>query len=123
MVRSEGLRSAYLRPLAFLGECGMGVSPSPENIRTDVMISAFPWGAYLGEEALEKGVDACISSWNRVAPNTIPSGAKAGGNYLSGYLIGREAACAASAKASPWAPTGCCPKAQVRTCSSSRTGC
>ncbi|MEN5170994.1 branched-chain amino acid transaminase [Brevundimonas pondensis] len=91
VVRSEGLRSAYLRPLAFLGECGMGVSPSPENIRTDVMISAFPWGAYLGEEALEKGVDACISSWNRVAPNTIPSGAKAGGNYLSGYLIGREA--------------------------------
>ena len=91
VVRSEGLRSAYLRPLAFLGECGMGVSPSPENIRTDVMISAFPWGAYLGEEALEKGVDACISSWNRVAPNTIPAGAKAGGNYLSGYLIGREA--------------------------------
>lgn len=69
----------------------MGVSPSPETIRTDVMISAFPWGAYLGEEALEKGVDACISSWNRVAPNTIPAGAKAGGNYLSGYLIGREA--------------------------------
>jgi len=91
VVRSEGLHSAYLRPLAFLGECGMGVTPSPENIRTDVMISAFPWGAYLGEEALEKGVDACVSSWNRVAPNTIPAGAKAGGNYLSGYLIGREA--------------------------------
>lgn len=91
VVNAEGLNSAYLRPLAFLGECGMGVTPSPETIRTDVMIAAFPWGAYLGEEALEKGVDACISSWNRVAPNTIPAGAKAGGNYLSGYLIGREA--------------------------------
>jgi branched-chain amino acid aminotransferase len=91
VVNAEGLNSAYLRPLAFLGECGMGVTPSPEAIRTDVMIAAFPWGAYLGEEALEKGVDACISSWNRVAPNTIPAGAKAGGNYLSGYLIGREA--------------------------------
>lgn len=91
VVRAEGLRSAYLRPLAFLGECGMGVSPSAETIRSDVMISAFAWGAYLGEEALEKGVDACISSWNRVAPNTVPAGAKAGGNYLSSYLIGREA--------------------------------
>jgi branched-chain amino acid aminotransferase len=91
VVRAEGLRSAYLRPLAFLGECGMGVSPSAEAIRSDVMISAFAWGAYLGEEALEKGVDACISSWNRVAPNTVPAGAKAGGNYLSSYLIGREA--------------------------------
>lgn len=90
-VRAEGLRSAYIRPLAFLGECGMGVTPSPEAMRVDVMIAAFPWGAYLGEEALEKGVDACVSSWNRVAPNTIPAGAKAGGNYLSGYLIGREA--------------------------------
>lgn len=90
-VTSEGLKSAYIRPLAFLGACGMGVTPSPDAIKTDIMIAAFPWGAYLGEEALEKGVDACVSSWNRVAPNTIPSGAKAGGNYLSGYLIGREA--------------------------------
>ena len=57
----------------------------------DVAISAFPWGAYLGEEGLAKGVDVCISSWARYAPNTVPTGAKAGGNYLSGYLIGREA--------------------------------
>ena len=84
VVRAEGLRSAYLRPLAFLGECGMGVSPSAEAIRSDVMISAFAWGAYLGEEALEKGVDACISSWNRVAPNTVPAGAKAGQPFAPG---------------------------------------
>lgn len=90
-VRATGLRSAYIRPIAFLGACGMGVTPSPENMNVDVAIAAFPWGAYLGEEALEKGVDACVASWSRIAPNTVPSGAKAGGNYLSSYLIGREA--------------------------------
>ena len=90
-VRSTGLKSAYIRPIAFLGACGMGVTPSPENMNVDIAIAAFPWGAYLGEEALEKGVDACVASWSRIAPNTVPSGAKAGGNYLSSYLIGREA--------------------------------
>lgn len=90
-VRSSGLKSAYIRPIAFLASCGMGVTPSPENMNVDVAIAAFPWGAYLGEEALEKGVDACVASWSRIAPNTVPSGAKAGGNYLSSYLIGREA--------------------------------
>ncbi|RZJ43656.1 MAG: branched-chain amino acid transaminase [Brevundimonas sp.] len=90
-VRSTGLKSAYIRPIAFLSACGMGVTPSPENMNVDVAIAAFPWGAYLGEEALEKGVDACVASWSRIAPNTVPSGAKAGGNYLSSYLIGREA--------------------------------
>jgi len=48
-------------------------------------------GAYLGAGVLEQGIDACVSSWNRMAPNTIPTGAKAGGNYLSGQLIAREA--------------------------------
>lgn len=90
-VRATGLRSAYIRPIAFLGECGMGVTPQPGDMHIDVAIAAFPWGAYLGEEALEKGVDACVASWSRIAPNTVPSGAKAGGNYLSSYLIGREA--------------------------------
>lgn len=86
----NGLKSAYLRPIAFLGECGMGVIPKGDA-PVDVAISAFPWGAYLGEEGLEKGVDVCISSWARLAPNTVPAMAKAGGNYLSSYLIGREA--------------------------------
>ena len=90
-VRSTGLRSAYIRPIAFLGQCGMGVTPKPGDMNIDVAIAAFPWGAYLGDEALEKGVDACVASWSRIAPNTVPSGAKAGGNYLSSYLIGREA--------------------------------
>lgn len=88
---ANNLKSAYWRPIAFLGECGMGVTPKPENVKVDVAIAAFPWGAYLGEEGLTKGVDVCISSWNRAAPNTIPVMAKASGNYLSSYLIGKEA--------------------------------
>lgn len=90
-VTANGLKGAYIRPIAFLGQCGMGVTPAPQNMNVDLAIAAFPWGAYLGEEALEKGVDACVSSWSRLAPNTVPTGAKAGGNYLSSYLIGREA--------------------------------
>src|SRR5690606_37375161 len=57
----------------------------------DVAVAAWPMGPYLGAEALENGIDACVSSWQRFAPNTIPAGAKAGGNYLSGQLIAREA--------------------------------
>ncbi len=87
----NGLRSAYIRPVAFLGECGMGVIPKTDRAPVEVAIAAFPWGAYLGEEGLEKGVDVCVSSWARLAPNTVPAAAKAGGNYLSSYLIGREA--------------------------------
>ena len=58
---------------------------------TEVAIAAIEWGAYLGAEGLENGVDVCVSSWQRVAPNTIPALAKAGGNYLSSQLIGLEA--------------------------------
>jgi branched-chain amino acid aminotransferase len=91
IVRANRLTSAYIRPIVFLGACGMSVAPGPEAMNVDVAISAFPWGAYLGEDGLANGVDVCISSWARHAPNTVPTGAKAGGNYLSGYLIGREA--------------------------------
>lgn len=84
------LASAYIRPLVFIGDVGMGVNP-PGGYKTDVIIAAFPWGAYLGEEALNKGIDAMVSSWNRSAPNTIPTAAKAGGNYLSSLLVGSEA--------------------------------
>jgi len=91
ITRANGLKSAYIRPIVFLGECGMGVVPAEERMNVDVSIASFAWGAYLGEEGLEKGVDVCISSWARMAPNTVPTGAKAGGNYLSSYLIGREA--------------------------------
>ena len=91
IVVANGLKSAYWRPIAFLGENGMGVTPKGESIKVDLAIAAFPWGAYLGEEGLSKGVDVCVSSWQRAAPNTIPNAAKMGGNYLSSYLIGKEA--------------------------------
>ncbi|WP_159567748.1 branched-chain-amino-acid transaminase [Budvicia diplopodorum] len=89
-LRKNNLTSAYIRPLVFIGDVGMGVNP-PAGYKTDVIIAAFPWGAYLGEDALDQGIDAMVSSWNRAAPNTIPTAAKAGGNYLSSLLVGSEA--------------------------------
>ena len=89
-LRQNKLDSAYIRPLGFVGNVGLGVCP-PVGTEMDLIIAAFPWGSYLGEEALEAGVDAMISSWNRAAPNTIPTAAKAGGNYLSSLLVGGEA--------------------------------
>lgn len=76
-LRKNNLVSAYIRPLVFIGDVGMGVNP-PDGYNTDVIIAAFPWGAYLGEEALDQGIDAMVSSWNRAAANTIPTAAKAG---------------------------------------------
>ncbi len=90
-VNQNNLKSAYLRPLVFLGEVGMGLRP-PLDADADVIIAAFPWDAYLGEDAIEHGVEVGVSSWNRLAPNTMPTAAKAGGNYLSSQLISCEAA-------------------------------
>ncbi|MGF1683430.1 branched-chain amino acid transaminase [Photobacterium makurazakiensis] len=89
-IRANKLESAYIRPLGYVGNVGLGVCP-PTDTEMELIIAAFPWGSYLGEEALESGVDAMISSWNRAAPNTIPTAAKAGGNYLSSLLVGSEA--------------------------------
>ncbi|WP_434357679.1 branched-chain amino acid transaminase [Parasalinivibrio latis] len=89
-LRANKLDSAYIRPLGFVGNVGLGVCPPPET-EMELIIAAFAWGSYLGEEALANGVDAMISSWNRSAPNTIPTAAKAGGNYLSSLLVGGEA--------------------------------
>lgn len=89
-MKANKLTDAYLRPLAFYGDIGMGLRP-PLDAKSDVMIAAFFWGAYLGDEAREKGVDVGVSSWNRLAPNTMPTAAKAGGNYLSSQLISMEA--------------------------------
>ena len=91
VVRTNDLyNGAYIRPLAFRGLGEAGLAPKPDH-KVDVAIAAWEWGAYLGKDGLENGVDVCISSWQRVAPNTIPSLAKAGGNYLSGQLISTEA--------------------------------
>ena len=89
-VRDSGLKSAYIRPLAARGNCGLGVIPKKMDV-VDVAIIVSAWGAYLGEEGLKNGIRACITSWNRLAPNTMPPGVKAGGNYLSSQLIGLEA--------------------------------
>jgi branched-chain amino acid aminotransferase len=89
-VRANNLSSAYLRPLVMRGAGGLGVIPRDMNV-VDVAIIASAWGAYLGEEGLRNGIKACITSWQRLAPNTTPPGVKAGGNYLSSQLIGLEA--------------------------------
>ncbi len=91
VVRANDLMNgAYIRPIAFRGYGEPGLAPKPDH-RVDIAIAAWEWGAYLGSDGLENGVDVCISSWQRVAPNTIPALAKAGGNYLSGQLISTEA--------------------------------
>ncbi|HCM48186.1 MAG TPA: branched chain amino acid aminotransferase [Colwellia sp.] len=90
-VVKNDLKSAYLRPLAFLGDIGMGLRP-PIDAKADLMVAAFSWEAYLGADAVENGVEVGVSSWNRLAPNTMPTAAKAGGNYLSSQLISTEAA-------------------------------
>ena len=84
----NGLGRGYLRPVAWRGLGGFGLSAQTP---IEVAVAAWPMGAYLGEGVLEQGIDACVSSWQRFAPNTIPAGAKAGGNYLSGQLVAREA--------------------------------
>jgi len=81
---------AYVRPVAFKGYGEMGVA-GMMDAPAECAIAAWEWGTYLGDKALENGVDVCVSSWNRVAPNTIPTLAKAGGNYLSSSLITMEA--------------------------------
>ncbi|GIX34390.1 MAG: branched chain amino acid aminotransferase [Lysobacteraceae bacterium] len=88
VIRANALQAAYLRPIAFRGLGGFGLSA---DTPVEVAVAAWEWGPYLGTGVLEHGIDAMVSSWQRMAPNTIPAGAKAGGNYLSGQLIAREA--------------------------------
>jgi branched-chain amino acid aminotransferase len=91
VISANGLkRGGYIRPVVFRGYGEIGVTPKIEP-PTEVAVAAWEWGKYLGADAEEHGVDACISSWQRVAPNTLPALAKAGGNYLSSQLIGAEA--------------------------------
>lgn len=89
VVSENGLTNAYLRPLAWRGYGEIGVSGLRNPV--EVMIAGFPWGAYLGDDGLKNGIDVMVSSWTRAAPNTTPSMAKAGGNYLSSQLINMEA--------------------------------
>ena len=88
VIRRNDFSAAYLRPVAWRGLGGFGLSAKTP---VEVAVATWEMGAYLGADVLEKGIDACVSSWQRFAPNTIPAGAKAGGNYLSGQLVAREA--------------------------------
>ena len=89
LVRLNKLDSCYLRPIVIRGYGDIGVNPLNNPI--DVYIACWVWGKYLGEEALAEGVDVCVSSWNRLAPNTLPTLAKAGANYMNSQLIKMEA--------------------------------
>lgn len=89
-VRVNGMQSCYLRPLVLRGYGNVGVLPTKENpIQT--YIACWEWGKYLGDEALAQGVDVCVSSWTRIAPNTLPALAKAGANYMNSQLVRMEA--------------------------------
>ncbi len=89
-IRENRLRDCYIRPIVLRGYGDVGVLPGNNPIET--YIACYPWGRYLGEEALAEGVDVCVSSWNRIAPNTLPALAKAGANYMNSQLIRMEAA-------------------------------
>jgi branched-chain amino acid aminotransferase len=89
LVRVNSLKSCYLRPIVLRGYGDVGVYGVGNP--TEVYLACWEWGKYLGEEALSSGVDVCISSWNRIAPNTLPALAKAGANYMNSQLIRMEA--------------------------------
>lgn len=88
-IADSGMEACYIRPVTFRGTGRMGVNPLHNRVET--AIAVWEWGQYLGEEAVEQGVDVQVSSWQRNAPNTTPGLAKAGGNYLSSSLIKMEA--------------------------------
>jgi branched-chain amino acid aminotransferase len=89
IVTANNYKECYLRPMIFRGYGAFGVDPFSSPIET--CIATWQWGKYLGAEAIEQGVDVCVSSWTRIAPNTLPSMAKASANYMNSQLIKMEA--------------------------------
>ena len=93
LVRDSGLEACYIRPVVFRGlneeKPAFGVNPFPNPVES--YIAVWDWGKYLGEEALEAGVDVCVSSWTRITSNSLPAMAKAGANYMNSQLIKMEA--------------------------------
>ena len=88
-VAANKMDACYIRPIVYRGYGQLGVNPFPCPV--DVAIMVWDWGKYLGAGALEKGVDARVSSWTRIAPNTLPSMAKSAANYMNSQLIKMEA--------------------------------
>lgn len=93
LVRQSGLEECYLRPVIFRGldEENPAFGVYPLNNPIESYIAAWEWGKYLGEEALEQGIDVCVSSWTRITSNSLPAVAKAGANYMNSQLIKMEA--------------------------------
>ena len=89
LIRREGLESCYIRPIAFYGYDMLGLNPSDCPVET--AIAVWPWGAYLGEEALEEGVDVAVSSWRKHASSQIPTNSKTTGAYVNSVLASLEA--------------------------------
>ncbi|MEZ5344563.1 MAG: branched-chain amino acid transaminase [Pyrinomonadaceae bacterium] len=93
LVRESGLEECYIRPIIFRGldedNPAFGVNPFPNPLKS--YIAVWEWGKYLGEEALENGIDVCVSSWSRITSNSMPAMAKAGANYMNSQLIKMEA--------------------------------
>jgi branched-chain amino acid aminotransferase len=93
LVNRGGLNQCYIRPIIFRSldeeHPAFGVNPFPNPL--DCYIGAWDWGKYLGDEALERGVDVCVSTWNRLTPNSMPAMAKSGANYMNSQLIKMEA--------------------------------
>ncbi len=88
-VRVNKMEACYIRPVVYRGYDSLGVNPFPNPVNAFIVV--WEWGKYLGPEALEQGVDVCVSSWDRIAPNTFPALAKAGANYMNSQLIKMEA--------------------------------
>ncbi len=88
-IRRNNLGACYIRPVVYRGYGDVGVNPL--NCPVDTAVAVWEWGTYLGPEALTKGVKVCVSSWNRMAPNTLPAMAKCAANYMNSQLIKMEA--------------------------------
>jgi len=89
LVAENGVWPCYLRPIVMRGYGEAGVNPF--NSPTEVYMTNYPWGKYLGHGDVTEGIDACVSSWSRIAPNTMPAMSKAGANYMNSQLIKMEA--------------------------------
>lgn len=89
LVRANKMNACYLKPIVLRGFGEAGVNPFPCPI--EVYMACWEWGSYLGADANEKGVDVCVSSWSRMAPNTLPAMSKAAANYMNSQLIRMEA--------------------------------
>jgi branched-chain amino acid aminotransferase len=89
LVRLNKMNSCYVKPIVLRGYGEVGVNPL--NSPVEIYMACWHWGAYLGPEALTKGVDVCVSTWTRIAPNTLPAMSKAAANYMNSQLIRMEA--------------------------------